>query len=100
MLQRMCDRCQAYSRNFTQIVRQGAETYCVHCDAAIKERAATRMYAETLPHNSPFECSAEMLGDQATSSSYCVNGRGFSVLGGAHAQSLHRIDPLAYPACR
>ncbi len=67
-LQMQCDRCQGYFRNFTQIVRQGEETYCVQCDAAIKAGAATRMYAETLPHNSVFECPAEMLGDQAISS--------------------------------
>jgi hypothetical protein len=35
-LEMQCDRCQGYFRNFTQIVRQGAETYCVQCDAAIK----------------------------------------------------------------
>ncbi|MFJ3465339.1 hypothetical protein [Achromobacter spanius] len=50
-----CDRCQGYFRNFTQLVRKGAETYCVQCDTAIKAGAATRMYAETLPSNSIFE---------------------------------------------
>lgn len=69
MLQMKCDRCQGYFRNFTQIVRKGAETYCVQCDAAIKAGAPARMYSEDLPYNSVFEGPAEILGDQPTSSS-------------------------------
>ena len=69
MLQMKCDRCQGYFRNFTQIVRKGAETYCVQCDAAIKAGASTRMYSEDLPCSSVFERPYEMRGDQPTSSS-------------------------------
>ncbi len=69
MLQMKCDRCQGYFRNFTQIVRKGAETYCVQCDAAIKTGASTRMYTEYLPYNSVFECPDEMRGDHPTRSS-------------------------------
>lgn len=50
-LEMQCDRCEGYFRNFQQLLRKGADTYCVQCDAAIKEGAATRMYAEKLePH--------------------------------------------------
>jgi len=63
-----CGCCRGYFRNFTQIVRKGTVTYCVQCDGAIKSGAPTRMYAETLPNNLAFECPAEMLGDQVTSS--------------------------------
>lgn len=59
MLQMMCDRCQGYFRNFTQIVRDGTETYCVQCDAAIKAGAATRMYADKLPPQSVFDETTE-----------------------------------------
>jgi len=57
-LEMQCDRCQGYFRNFQQLVRRGAETYCVQCDAAIKSGADTRMYAETLPFNSVFDVPA------------------------------------------
>ncbi|QEK91893.1 hypothetical protein E2544_08745 [Achromobacter insolitus] len=69
MLQMKCDRCQGYFRNFTQIVRKDAETYCVQCDAAIKAGASTRMYAETLPPHSVFDRPDDIRGDQPTSSS-------------------------------
>jgi hypothetical protein len=69
MLQMMCDRCQGYFRNFSQIVRHGTDTYCVQCDAAIKAGAESRMYGEKLPYNSVFECPAEILDTQVGNSS-------------------------------
>ncbi len=63
-LEMQCERCQGYFRNFQQLVRKGAETYCVQCDAAIKAGADTRMYAETLPFNSVFDVPAGDLREQ------------------------------------
>jgi len=62
-LEMQCDRCQGYFRNFTQIVRKSADTYCVQCDAAIKAGAESRMYAEILPPHSVFDVSALPLGE-------------------------------------
>lgn len=76
MLQMKCDRCQGYFRNFTQIVRKGAETYCVQCDAAIKAGAPARMYSEDLPYNSVFECPAETLGNEAAQAGMAITESG------------------------
>lgn len=59
-----CDRCQGVFRNFSQIVREGTDSYCVQCDAAIKAGATTRMYAEKLPLQSVFEVPPDALDAQ------------------------------------